>query len=231
MLYINEDKLNEIKSEKYKVYSKYPLSNGIECFPSSKCFKHDEKFYITSVPISNIKCEGDKFFFTEESLSDVADWWPASIINVKNKFTKCKNFKHKCTSQISDKTGEIISDRKCVVDVSGLPAFNGVNEDVQPHEYRFYLTLFNDYTVKQLQYERHDLFDAKFNSTKFDLVDKMQNSDFLKSKDFAMINSKRADSDSICIGIVLKEDNNEKYSMNFGKVFIDMNNIVSIKWH
>ena len=118
----------------------------------------------------------------------------------------------------------------CVVDVDGLPAFSSMNEDITVSEYRFYLTLFNEYTIKQLRYERHDLFDAKFESSKFDLASKMQSTDFLKQKDFKMINYKRKDTENVVIGILLKEGT-DKYSMDYGVVSIDMNNVLSIRWH
>ena len=111
-----------------------------------------------------------------------------------------------------------------------LPAFNDVNEDISIHEYRFYLTLFNDYTVKQCQYERHNLHDAMFKSSKYDLPSKLQNSDLLKSKDFKIINARRSQEESVPVGLIIKEDNS-KYSLEYGKVYINMENKISIVWH
>lgn len=230
MLVISEAKKNELRSTKFKVYSLSPMSEGVECFGSSKDFSNTDKFYITAVNANHIKYNDGKFYYTNEDLSDVADWWPAHIIPTSKNFKKCKKDNMKCTSKIGDDVGKKIDGYGCLVDVSGLPAFNGVNEDITVSEYRFYLTLFNEYTVKQLRYERHELFDAKFESSKFDLLSKMQNVDFLKPKDFKIINYKRKDSENVPIGIVLKEGT-DKYSMEYGIVSIDMNNILSVRWH
>lgn len=230
MIVISEDKKNELRSTKYKVYSLSPVSEGVECFSSSREFSSSDKFYITSVNANHIKYESGRFYYTNEDLSDVADWWPAHMLPTSKNFKKCKEPKIKYASRVGDNVGKKIDGYGCLVDVSELPAFNGVNEDIKVYEYRLYLTLFNDYTVKQLRYERHDLFDAKFESSKFDLAAKMQNVDFLKSKDFKMINHKRKDSENVIIGIILNEDSG-KYSMEYGIVFIDMNNVLSIKWH
>jgi hypothetical protein len=230
MIVISEDKKNELKSTKYKVYSLSPMSEGVECFGSSKQFASTDKFYITAVNANHIKYESGKFYYTNEDLSDVADWWPAHILPTSKNFKKCKEPKIKCATKVGDDVGRKIDGYGCLVDVSGLPAFNGVNEDITVSEYRFYLTLFNEYTVKQLRYERHDLFDAKFESSKFDLAAKMQSADFLKPKDFKMINYKRKDTETVNVGIVLKESS-DKYSMEYGIVFIDMNNMISVRWH
>lgn len=230
MIVISEDKKNELRSTKYKVYSLSPVSEGVECFDSSTQFSNTDKFYITAVNANHIKHESGRFYYTNEDLSDVADWWPAHMLPANRKFKKCKEPKIKHTSRVGDSVGKKIDCQGCLVDVSGLPAFNGVNEDIKVYEYRLYLTLFNDYTVKQLRYERHDLFDAKFESSKFDLAAKMQSADFLKPKDFKMINHKRKDTETVNLGIVLKESS-DKYSMEYGVVFIDMNNMLSVKWH
>lgn len=228
MLQISEELLSDFKSSKYRVYSLVPLEEDVECFNSHKNFKTDEKFLVTAVEAKNIKSYNGKFFYTTEDLG--ADWFPAHIINLNKNFKKCKSKPTKCTSRIPDSVGKRIDGYGCIVDTSELPAFQGVNEDKSVYEYRFYLTLFNEYTVKQLRYERHDLFDAKFESSKFDLPSKMQNADFLKEKDFTLINYKRQESESVAIGTVLKEGA-EKYSLEYGTVYIDMTNKLSIKWN
>jgi hypothetical protein len=228
MLQISEELLSDFKSIKYRIYSLSPLKEGIECFNSYKNFKTDEKFLVTTVEAKNIKsCDG-KFYYTNEDLS--ADWFPSHIVNLNKNFKKCHSKPAKYASRIPDNVGKIISGYSCIVDTSELPAFKGVNEDKSVYEYRFYLTLFNKYTVKQLQYERHDLFDAKFESSKFDLISKMQNTDFLKEKDFVFINYKRQESENVVIGTVLKEGAG-KYSLEYGTVYIDMTNKLSIKWN
>lgn len=230
MLVISEDKKNELRSTKYKVYSLSPMSEGVECFGSNKSFSSTDKFYITAVNANHIKHHEGKFYYTNEDLFDVADWWPAHLLPTNKNFKKCKKTSTKCTTRIGYDVGKKIDGYGCLVDVSDLQAFNGVNEDLTVSEYRFYITLFNEYTVKQLRYERHDLFDAKFESSKFDLPFKMQSSNFLKPGDFKMINYKRKDTENVIIGKVLREDSN-KYSMEYGTVFIDMNNLISIKWN
>ena len=230
MLKISESKLRELKESKYKVYSKGPLVEGCECFGSSKSFKSNEPFCITSVSAANIKHSNGKFYYTTEDLSEVADWFPAQILDIGKNFVPCKKRKTKCTSEVGDDCGRSIKSNKCIVDVSGMPAFNGVNEDLSVYEYRFYLTLFNDYTIKQCQYERHNLHDASFKSSKYDLPAKLQNSDFLKSKDFKVINVRREKEESVPVGLIVKEDNN-KYAIEYGRVYINMDNKVSIVWH
>lgn len=231
MLVLSESKLNKLRESKYKVYSKEPLKEGVECFCSSKSFEPNEPFCITSVSAKNIKHDNGKFYYTTEDLSTTADWFPAAVIPIGNTFVKCgKSKKQKCVSKVSDDCGKSISSDKCITDVSGMPAFNGVNEDLSVYEYRFYLTLFNDYTVKQCQYERRNLHDALFKSSKYDLPYKLQNSDFLKSKDFKVINVKRAEMESVPVGLVIKEDNN-KYALDYGRVYINMDNKISIIWH
>lgn len=231
MIEISESKFNEIKRQRFKVYSKGPLTEGCECFSSRKSFADDEPFCITSVNIANIKHDNGKFYYTTEDLSEVADWFPAHVLDVSNNFIPCKKSKKlKCASKVGNNVGKSIKSDKCVVDVSGMPAFNGVNEDLSVYEYRFYLTLFNDYTVKQCHYERRNLHDAIFKSSKYDLPSKLQNSDFLKSKDFTMINVRREKEESVPVGLIIKEDDN-KYNLEYGKVYINMDNKISIIWH
>lgn len=227
MIVLSESKINELKNQKYKVYSKEPLHEGCECFCSSKSFGSSEPFCITSVYANNIKHENGRFFYTEDDLSKVSDWWPKHLLPIQGMFVAC-----------GKKRKDKIASNKCIVDVSGLPAFNGVtedqaatNEDVSIHEYRFYLTLFNDYTIKQVQYERHNLYDAQFTSSKFDLPNKLQNSDFLKSKDFKMINSRRGEEENVQVGLIVKEDVENKYTIEYGRVYINMENQISIMWH
>ena len=54
--------------------------------------------------------------------------------------------------------------------------------------------------------------------------------DFLKQKDFKMINYKRKDTENVVIGILLNAGT-DKYSMDYGVVSSDMNNVLSIRWH
>ncbi len=231
MIDVYENKLHELCNSKYKVYSKEPLVEGCECFYSSDTFSADEGFCVTSVNATNIKHSNGKFFYTEEDLSDVADWFPAQAMAIVGSFTPCKKRKAvKCTSVVDDSVGKSIKSNKYIIDVSGLPAFNGVNEDLSVYEYRFYLTLFNDYTVKQCLYERKNLQDATFTSSKYDLVSKLQNSDFLKSKDFKMINVRREKEESVQVGLIIKCDGN-KYNIEYGRVYINMDNRISIVWH
>lgn len=232
MLVLSDEKLEKLRSRKYKVYSKEPLVEGSECFNSSKCFNSDEKFCITNVSAKNIKhnCNDNKFYYTVEDLSNVADWFPTSIISVSNNFVSCnKNKKLKYVTQIENNTGKSVISKKCIIDTSKLPAFCGINEDLSVYEYRFYLTLFNDYTVKQCQYERHNLQDATFTSSKYDLTYKLQNSNFLKSKDFKIINVKRSDEESVFIGLIISEPTNN--FIDYGRVYINMENKISIIWH
>lgn len=231
MLVVSESKLNQLRNNKYKVYSKEPLKEGTECFSSSEQFMHDEPFCITAVNSVHIRHNDGKFYYTTEDLSTTADWFPAHVIPMSNTFVPCnKKVKHKCVSLVDDEDGKAIKSNKCLIDVSNLQAFNGVNEDLSVYEYRFYLTLFNDYTVKQCQYERHNLYDAIFQSSKYDLPSKLQNSDFLKSKDFKVINVRRAKEESVPVGLIIKKDDN-KYNIDYGRVYINMDNKVSIVWY
>ena len=230
MTTISESKLNKLKECKYKVYSREPLTDGVECFSSSKSFSSNEAFCISAVDAKNIRHDNGRFYYTTEDLSETADWFPAQIIDIGNNFIPCKKHKSKkCTKRVGNDVGKKIDGYGCIVDISSLPAFSGINEDLSVSEYRFYLTLFNEYTVKQCQYERHNLQDATFTSSKYDLPAKLQNSDFLKSKDFKMINVRRENEESVPVGLIIKEDNN-KYSIEYGKVYINMDNKVSIVW-
>lgn len=232
MLILSENKINELKDRKYKVYSKEPLKEGVECFPSSKSFNENEKFCITSVSSRNIRKENGKYYYTAEDLSSVADWFPAQCLDIGSNFVPCKkSSKLKCVKPVGKNVGKSIKGYGCLIDASSLPAFNGVNEDASVNEYRLYITLFNDYTVKQCQYERHNLHDAVFTSSKYDLAQKIQNSDFLKSKDFTMINYKRQNEESVPVGLVIREDSSLPYGSDYGKVYIDMDNKISIVWH
>ena len=231
MIELSDNKLNELKDCKYKVYTKGPLTEGSECFSSSDVFKNNERFCITAVNGKNIKHDSGRFYYTSEGLDETCDFFPAQILDVASNFVPCKKRKKstKCTQEVGDDVGKKIDGQGCLIDISGLPAFNGVNEDLSVFEYRFYLTLFNEYTVKQCQYERHNLQDATFTSSKYDLPAKLQNSDFLKSKDFTIINSRREREESVPVGLIIKEGNS-KYSIEYGRVYINMENKISIIW-
>lgn len=223
MLVLSKSKLKELKSELYQVYHKAPLTDGSECFSSAREFNRNESFCVSSVKAENIKsCEG-KYYYTTEDLSSTSDWWPAHIIDINTTFKKCK--------KVKSHLGTVINDDKCLVDVSGLPAFNGVNEDLTINNYKFYLTLFKEYTVKQCQYERKGLHDAAFKSSKYDLIAKMQNSNFLKSKDFKVINIRRQEVENVKVGLIIKEDAHTEYGIDYGTVYLNMDNQVSIIWH
>ena len=175
MLYINNKTIEEAKNIKYKVYSNEPLEEGVECFPTlNKCIINKDTYYITNVKAENIRCDKSngkcRFYFTNEDLSTVADWFPAHIINVGNNFKKSKKSNiFKYAKVVDDSVGKKIDGQGCLVDVSQLPAFNvdSTNEDLDINDYKFYLTLFKDYTVQQCIYERSELYDAKLTSSKF----------------------------------------------------------------
>lgn len=223
MLYVKDELIKEAKSSKYRVYSNVPLSEGVECFPNTDTFNDSDTYYVSSVKTGNIRCDksNGKFYFTNEDLSEVADWFPAHVIPIGTKFIKLRNKKKQC-----------IGSNTCIVDVSQLKAFSNdaTNEDVSVSEYKFYLTLFNKYTVSQCIYERNNLYDAKVTSSKYDLPSRLQNSDFLKSKDFKVINLHRNEMESVPVGLIIKEPS-DKYTVDYGTVYIDMNNVISIKWH
>lgn len=224
MIFVKDELIKEVKNTKYRVYSKSPLHEGVECFPDVTSLLSDV-YYISSVKTENIRCDKSsgvcKFYYTNEDLSTVADWFPAHVIPIGTRFVKNKKNKKSC-----------IGSNTCIVDVSQLPAFNtdATNEDVAVNEYKFFLTLFNEYTISQCIYERNKLYDAKVTSSKYDLPAKLQNSDFLKSKDFTVINVRRNEMETVPVGLIVKESA-DKYVIEYGTVFIDMNNIVSIKWN
>lgn len=234
MLIISKEKLSDLKLEKYRIYTKEAVRDGIECFSSLDDIDKSEAFCSAVVPINHIKYSNadNKFYYTKEDLSDYADWYKAHVLPAIKKFKKY-NYHDNCTSKVGDDVGKKIDSYGCIVDASDLPAFQGVeiNENSAVYEYRFYLTLFNKYTIKQIKYDRHDLYDYKLQSSKFDLASKLQNSDFLKSKDFKIINYLRKNNELVPVGIILKEDSAEKYSVEYGTVFIDMNNLIVINWH
>lgn len=224
MLCVSENIINKYKYLKCKIYTKEPVADGCECFFSKKSIKRNT-YFTEYVHTYNIKHENGRFYYTNENLSNVADWWPKHMFPIIGAYVS------------SDEDNKNKKKRKnsFIVDVSELPAFNGsmfdnVNEDVSMHEYRLYITLFNNYTLKQCQFDRFKLCDAKFNSTKYDLVAKIQSSDFLKSKDFTVINIKRKTDESVLIGIVVKTPEDGEYSNEYGKVYINMENKISIVW-
>lgn len=230
MLIISEELKNKYKNYKYKVYSIEPLAEGVECYSSINDVNKNNIFYVSHVNANNIKYNNGKFYFTEDALSDTADWFPAQIINVCNNFIPYKKRNNiKCVSQLNNNIGKSIKSNKCIVDVSNMSAFNGINEDASIFEYRVYLTLFNDYTIKQLVFDRYDLFTIKIKSSKYDLVAKLQDANFLKSKDFVIINNLRKNNENIKIGVVLKSTE-DKSNIEYGYLYINMNNLISIKW-
>lgn len=214
----------------YLVYTENDICDGCECFYSDETLESSHVNYINAEHIMYDQSK-NKFYYTEDDLSLYDDFFSKHLMPVIGKFTQAKN-KHKKLYTTIKKHDTKISNHG-IVDVSGLPAFNvsNTNEDAEISEYRLYITLFNDYTVKQCQYERKALYDAKFKSSKFELESKIQNSSFLKSKDFTVINLKRKDSESVAVGLIIKEQNNDEYTLEYGTVTIDMNNILSIKWH
>lgn len=232
MLVLSDNNLlNRIKNYVYKVYLTQPLAEGVECYNSDHSFTQSDTFYISRVSIKNIKHADGKFYYTKEDLSNTADWFPLHVIPIGKQFKPVSNSnKLNCVTRINNKQGKSIKSRNCLVDISELPAFSSVNEDTSIYEYRIYLTLFNNYTVKQCHYERHNLQDAVIKSSKYDLIDRIQNSDFLKSKDFTMINLKRSKEESVRIGLVIKEENNN-YNIEYGTLYINMNNKIYIIWH
>ena len=138
------------------------------------------------------------------------------------------NKKYKCNTLVKQKPSGKLS-KSFIVDATSMPAF--FNEDITVNDYRYFNTLFHEYTIEQVLYERYKLFDAKFNASKFDLVNKMQNSNFLQSKDFKMINSQRQYKESVYIGYIVKENKDGEIGVDYGYVYIDMNNKLSIIWH
>lgn len=219
--------LEKYKNCKFKVYVQNEVFEGCECLPNNQC---NTKLYIKYIEGNHIKHENGKFYFTNEDLSIYDDFFGKHLFPVIGAFVESgKDVQVKGTKKVKNSIGKKISSNKFIVDTSGLPAFT--NEDLQVFEYRFYLTLFKDISIKEAQYDRFELYDAKFKSSKYDLVAKMQSSDFLKSKDFKMINSLRKNTENIEIGLIMKNDPASKYICDYGKVYINMQNKITIIWH
>lgn len=217
-------------NDKYRVFSLNPLYNGCECFASNTEINECE-YYVSSVTANHIRELDGRFYYTTEDLAEYADFYPAHILNISNKFTRTNHKKVKRCRNYNLADADLSSDR-FIIDVSQLPAFSdSANEESKMYEYRVYITLFNDYTIKQCYYDRFNLYDAKINASKLDLVNKLQNSSILKSKDFTMINAKRSTDETVKIGLVLRSDENAKGVSEYGTIMIDMNNILSIIWH
>ena len=197
MLIISEQKRQELRRTRYEVYAEGSLKEGAELSP----FQDAERPNKHIVNSFNIRHVDGKFYFTEEDLSDIIDWFPAHIIPIgRSKLKKTKRF-------VARK-----------------------NEEIEVHEYRFYNTLFNKFTLKQIQFERRNLHDGKFISSKYDLVSRMQGSKVLKSKDFKMINVARKDNELVPIGMVVKESKDKNSLVEYGIVYINMDNRLSILW-
>lgn len=228
MLVLSDRLINEMKEHIYKVYVKRVLREGCECFKSR--FKCNEKLCIYKVKAKNLVYNEGRLFYTE-GLEDSSDWYPAQLININNFFEPVSGKKKKtCTSVLSKDKGKVIDSDRYIVDVSGMSSFKGINEELIVSEYKLFITLFKNYSVKECLYNRQDLCDATFTSTKYDLTDKLQNSDFLKSKDFVIINNRRSEEENIPVGLIIKTDGND-YSLEYGTVYINMNNILYIKWN
>ena len=93
MIFVKDELIKEAKDTKYRVYSNEPLHEGVACFPSTLgCNKNG--YYITSVKAKNIRCDRSsgacKFYYTNEDLSDTADWFPAHVIPIGTRFLKSK---------------------------------------------------------------------------------------------------------------------------------------------
>ena len=220
MLILSENKLNYYKNYIVNVYTKEPLYNGCECFSTSESL--DGKYYKSKVSACNIKHNDGKFYYSNEDLSQYADWFQADMLPIIGAFVSSEpmykyNKKYKCNTLVKQKPSGKLS-KSFIVDAT-------VND------YRYFNTLFHEYTIEQVLYERYKLFDAKFKASKFDLVNKMQNSNFLQSKDFKMINSQRQYKESVYIGYIVKENKDGEIGVDYGYVYIDMNNKLSIIWH
>lgn len=229
MLSLTDNLIKNLKRVQYAVYSLEPLREGVECFPlPPKNIGSNDKipYCLTSVSVNNIKHDSGRFYYTSEDLSSYADWYPAHALNVGSKFTRSKLPKTKCTSKVSDKLGRVIGSDRFLVDVSGMPAF----EDSHVTDYYFYSTLFNDYSIKQIRHEREKLYDLKITCSKYDLTNRLQNSDILRQKDFTIINTERMRSEDVKVGIVTELDN-KNINMEYGTVFINMNNLFFILWN
>ena len=231
MLILSENKLNYYKNYIVNVYTNEPLYNGCECFATSESL--DGKYYKSKVSACNIKHNDGKFYYSNEDLSQYADWFQADMLPIIGAFVSSEpmykyNKKYKCNTLVKQKPSGKLS-KSFIVDAASMPAF--FNEDITVNDYRYFNTLFHEYTIEQVLYERYKLFDAKFKASKFDLVNKMQNSNFLQSKDFKMINSQRQYKESVYIGYIVKENKDDEIGVDYGYVYIDMNNKLSIIWH
>ena len=231
MLILSENKLNYYKNYIVNVYTNEPLYNGCECFATSESL--DGKYYKSKVSACNIKHKDGKFYYSNEDLSQYADWFQADMLPIIGAFVSSEpvykyNKKYKCNKLVKQKPSGKLS-KSFIVDAASMPAF--FNEDITVNDYRYFNTLFHEYTIEQVLYERYKLFDAKFKASRFDLVNKMQNSNFLQSKDFKMINSQRQYKESVYIGYIVKENKDGEIGVDYGYVYIDMNNKLSIIWH
>ena len=231
MLILSENKLNYYKNYIVNVYTNEPLYNGCECFATSESL--DGKYYKSKVSACNIKYNDGRFYYSNEDLSQYADWFQADMLPIIGAFVSSEpmykyNKKYKCNTLVKRKPSGKLS-KSFIVDAASMPAF--FNEDITVNDYRYFNTLFHEYTIEQVLYERYKLFDAKFKASKFDLVNKMQNSNFLQSKDFKMINSQRQYKESVYIGYIVKENKDDEIGVDYGYVYIDMNNKLSIIWH
>lgn len=231
MLVLSESKLNHYKNYIIHVYTDRPLCNGCECFATSEPF--DDKYYKSEVSACNIKHKNGKFYYSNEDLSQYADWFQADMLPIIGAFVSSGpmykyNKKYKCNTLVKQKHSGKLS-KSFMVDAASMPAF--FNEDITVNEYRYFNTLFHEYTIEQILYERFKLFDAKFKASRFDLINKMQNSNFLQSKDFKMINSQRQYKESVYIGYIVKENKDAEIGVDYGYVYIDMSNKLSIIWH
>ena len=231
MLILSENKLNYYKNYIVNVYTNEPLYHGCECFATSESL--DGKYYKSKVSACNIKHKDGKFYYSNEDLSQYADWFQADMLPIIGAFVSSEpvykyNKKYKCNTLVKQKHSGKLS-KSFIVDAASMPAF--FNEDITVNDYRYFNTLFHEYTIEQVLYERYKLFDAKFKASRFDLVNKMQNSNFLQSKDFKMINSQRQYKESVYIGYIVKENKDGEIGVDYGYVYIDMNNKLSIIWH
>lgn len=233
MLELSDELYRKLCKKKVRAFFKDYPNNGVECFASINEKDLDSDYFVKTVYAGDIMCYEDGSYHLD--YSDIKK----DVLPIIGAFTPCRKHKkqksvskQRCASQVDDNVGKKIDGQGCLVDVSQLPAFNTdtTNEDVAVNEYKFFLTLFNEYTISQCIYERNKLYDAKVTSSKYDLPAKLQNSDFLKSKDFTVINVRRNEMETVPVGLIVKESA-DKYVIEYGTVFIDMNNIVSIKWN
>ena len=178
MLILSENKLNYYKNYIVNVYTNEPLYNGCECFATSESL--DGKYYKSKVSACNIKYNDGRFYYSNEDLSQYADWFQADMLPIIGAFVSSEpvykyNKKYKCNTLVKQKPSGKLS-KSFMVDAASMPAF--FNEDITVNDYRYFNTLFHEYTIEQVLYERYKLFDAKFKASRFDLVNKMQNSNF-----------------------------------------------------